>query len=398
MVKFLHTADWHIGMKATRLGKAAEPVRAARLGTVARMLEAATARGVDFVLVAGDLFENNGMSESIVRDTLEVLARSGDLPIYILPGNHDPLMADSVYLRGAWKRDAPSNVKVLEARELLALDDLGAVIYPCPVKQKVSRSDPTGWILKEETPAIRIGLAHGNLATGAAGDNPNFPIAPDRAALSGLDYLALGEWHSHLVHGDGRTVYPGAPEQTAFGERESGCAVIVSIDAPGTMPRLEILKTGQYEWLELEEEISSQEDLDRLLQRIRDLHDPQHTLMRAVIKGAVAVDVKEAAHGLEAQATGLAFLEVDTEHLHIRPDPATLLALMPGGATKETMRSLLLLIARDRLKGIGDLMTQEDAEGRLRELADMGDALHASPAVLERAIEHLYTLSKEVGR
>jgi len=60
-MKFLHTADWQIGMKAAALGDAGARVREERLAAGRRVVEAAKSHHVDFVLVAGDLFEDNAV-------------------------------------------------------------------------------------------------------------------------------------------------------------------------------------------------------------------------------------------------------------------------------------------------------------------------------------------------
>jgi DNA repair exonuclease SbcCD nuclease subunit len=59
-MRFLHTADWQIGMRAAMLGDKGERVRVARLESARCVIELARREKVDFVLVAGDTFENKG--------------------------------------------------------------------------------------------------------------------------------------------------------------------------------------------------------------------------------------------------------------------------------------------------------------------------------------------------
>src|SRR5438874_3776357 len=70
-------------------------------GTAGLRAVLATARrfGADIVLLAGDTFDNHMVSAATIDRAGEVLAEAG-LPVVILPGNHDPLRADSVYARG----------------------------------------------------------------------------------------------------------------------------------------------------------------------------------------------------------------------------------------------------------------------------------------------------------
>lgn len=396
MIRFLHTADWQFGMKAARLGDAADKVREARYDTIKRMLEEAASKGVDLVIVAGDIFEDNGVSEDVIRRAIDALRGASGLPIYILPGNHDPLTADSVYLRRSWTRNVPDNVTVLKSPEPIEVGNGDVILYPCPLKQKIAYSDPTAWIQNEEQDVIHIGVAHGDLDTGQIPERPIFPIDPDRATSAGLDYLALGHWHSLNRHTDGRTVYPGTPETSKFGERDSGHAVIVAIASPGTEPAIEVLDTGRYEWQEIEEELSSDEDLEAILRKVMEHGDPDSKLVRLVLRGAVPMELKDKAHDLPSEMDGLAFLELDDHRLHVRPDLDTLLPAMPGGATKDVVQTLMLLMSRHPHLGVTCEMDPEEAEGLLGELVDVGDVLDAGPEVLERAMEHLYVLSREV--
>ena|ERR1051326_1290624 len=57
MFRFLHTADWQIGMMASGLGLAAEKVRAARIESLKNLMAIADDRKVDAILMAGDQFE-----------------------------------------------------------------------------------------------------------------------------------------------------------------------------------------------------------------------------------------------------------------------------------------------------------------------------------------------------
>ena len=56
-MRFLHTADWQIGMKAVQVGKVGARVREARLLAINKVAEIARSHSVEFVLIAGDTFE-----------------------------------------------------------------------------------------------------------------------------------------------------------------------------------------------------------------------------------------------------------------------------------------------------------------------------------------------------
>src|SRR5262249_16578763 len=124
------------------------------------------------------------------------------MPVYVLPGNHDPLLAGGVWDRAPWNQRTGRSLRLLDQAAPVAIG--GATLLPCPVLRKTSLDDPTAWIAKapRKNGSIRIGAAHGSLKR-----RDNLPADDhliDRHAASDLDldYLALGHWHGRCVVAD----------------------------------------------------------------------------------------------------------------------------------------------------------------------------------------------------
>lgn len=273
-VKLLHTADWQMGMKALQAGEKAKEVRSKRYETAARIVELAKREAVDFVLLAGDLFEDHDVDESVVRKTVAVLDSFGPIPVFVLPGNHDPLIPGGVWDRQSWQRVGAHVTLLGRAQEVIVSDRVA--IYPSPLHQKQSAMDPTEWIPSRasDDERIRIGIAHGSLDL--LPDRSNFPIAAKRANETGLDYLALGDWHGFLQHG--RAVYSGTMEQTSFNENDPGNVAIVRIADAGDEPVISKQRVGKLAWSEHRPNIHDVTDIEQLRNAIRD-------------KGALAVQL-----------------------------------------------------------------------------------------------------------
>ncbi|HHY01181.1 MAG TPA: DNA repair exonuclease, partial [Methanothermobacter sp.] len=267
MVKFLHTADWHLGIKYKQLGDNAQKARNIRLKTVEFLMHKAQEENVDFILISGDLFDSNQVDHSILNAVSRIFSKTAPTPIYLLPGNHDPLGKDSIFNDPVWEK--LDNLTIFTQPEPYNHDNV--TIYPCPLSQKKSQDDPTEWINAKDNPNISIGLAHGNLQVGFS-DETNFPIDPERTTLSGLDYLALGEWHSFSPQPDTdgiiRTVYPGTPETTKFGEDNSGQAVIVEIETANLPPQITPITVGTLSWSKQEKEINTLSDAQYLVSEL----------------------------------------------------------------------------------------------------------------------------------
>ncbi|NUQ48658.1 MAG: metallophosphoesterase, partial [Phycisphaerae bacterium] len=263
MVRFLHTADWQLGMPFAWAGRQACRLCEARFEAAARLVELAHRERVDFVLLVGDTFDGPAVDDEVVRRAVALLGDLAPVPVYVLPGNHDPLTADAVWTRQSWLRRAAHVHLCAEAAPLRIRDDVE--LLPCPLGQKVSRVDPTAWIVPPAARGpVRIGLAHG--ALDVLGQRGNFPIAADRADRGALDYLALGDWHGFRRHG--RATYSGTIEPTSFDERDAGHVVLVQIDAPGAPPQVGPVATRSLTWLSLDQGVQDVTDVSRLERRI----------------------------------------------------------------------------------------------------------------------------------
>lgn len=291
MVRFIHTADWQFGMKARDVAAKGGDVRQARLDTLARVGRLAGERQAAFVLLAGDVFEDNQVDNQLVYDVLRGLERF-PCPAYLLPGNHDCAGPASVYSRPAFASRS-ANVHVLD--EPVAVEAGGAWLLPSPLRHRWSQEDPTEALggLGPASGAIRIGVAHGSLRIEGKYKADDFPIALNAAARAGLDYLALGHWHSYYAH-DVRTVYSGTPEPTKFGEVGGGSVALVEIDAPGAVPRIERVPVATLKWDQWDEVFTADPEacLADWRQRIESLAEPARLLLRLAPRGSAPAEFR----------------------------------------------------------------------------------------------------------
>ncbi len=137
MLRFVHTGDWQIGMKAAHVGPVGETVRAERLASVRRLVDVARKNEAAFLVVAGDTFEDNAIDRVLVQKIADLLAAFGR-PVYLIPGNHDPLVPGSLWHHPAWKSHA--NLHVLAEAVPFSVDS--TTIYPCPLFRKTFAKGP----------------------------------------------------------------------------------------------------------------------------------------------------------------------------------------------------------------------------------------------------------------
>lgn len=203
-----HSSDLHIDGADSHAKYGVEG-----LASLVAVLAAARAAAADIVLLAGDTFDNNRVPAPVLDEVAQLLAEAA-VPIVILPGNHDPALPGSVFVRRGLAGVA--NVSVL------GVTDEEAVVFPQHdleiwghahrdyedmVPLRGSRARGTRW---------QIAIAHGHYEppeTIATPLRPSWLFSDDAIAATGADYLALGHWDRAARVGDGAVpaYYSGSP-------------------------------------------------------------------------------------------------------------------------------------------------------------------------------------------
>jgi DNA repair exonuclease SbcCD nuclease subunit len=256
VLRLLHTADWHLGRRFPSFPEEAQKTLSrARLEVVARILDLARRNAVNAVLCAGDLFDDPAPAQ----DFWEGLARIfGDrppphFPVFLVPGNHDPLTKESV-----WDPVHPFRARLPAWVHVVDRDDFAheiapeAVLYARPCRSKAGECD-LAMALPAREPGdtrLRIGCVHGSTFD-VEGCQSNFPIRRDAGVERGLDYLAIGDAHSFrdvTASLPVPTVYPGAPEPTCFDEPGAGNVALVAMFRHGSRPRVSSEPVAFWHW------------------------------------------------------------------------------------------------------------------------------------------------------
>ncbi|WP_088140863.1 metallophosphoesterase family protein [Achromobacter xylosoxidans] len=346
MTHFLHTADWQIGRQYGQFETDdAAMLAEARFDVVGRIAALATERGVDAVLVAGDVFDTQGVSDRSIRRLFAAMAAYTG-PWVMIAGNHDAALADSVWSRAMQLGCIPPNVHVPLRTGVVDLAAINLAVLAAPLTQRHTYDDVTQAFDALETGPgrIRVGLAHGSVA-GRLPDtiDATNPIAADRAARARLDYLALGDWHGCLSI-DERTWYAGTPEQDRFRGNEPGHALHVRIEAPGAVPVVERLATGKYRWSAWSETLSLPSDAQALAARMAELR--AEDVLRLDLQGHVNMETWEALQrAVDQAAAQVRALLPDLSGLMLEPDEADLAELRASGYVGEVATQLQALQA-----------------------------------------------------
>lgn len=298
-MRFLHTADWQLGMTRHFLAGDAQPrYSAARRDAVAGLKALAADVGAEFVVVAGDVFEHNQLAPQVISQSLEAMRAIG-IPVYLLPGNHDPLDASSVYTSALFKAERPDNVVVLDrpgAHEVRP----GLQIVAAPWRSKAPTTDLVAEVLATLSAAddTRVLVAHGGVdVLDPDRDKPSLiRLAElDRALADGqIHYVALGDKHSLTnVGASGRVWYSGSPEVTNFDDVEADPGHVLVVDIDESIPErpvaVEPRHIGRWRFVTLHNQVDTSRDIADLDMNLDLMTDKERTVVRLALTGSLTV-------------------------------------------------------------------------------------------------------------
>ncbi len=319
MLRLLHTSDWQLAKRFRQFpGDTGAALRLARFQMLHRLGQLAMEHRVAAVLVAGDVFDMSTPREQTLRKAVEIL-RAYPVPWLLLPGNHDPAHAGSVWshLRAL---EPPAHLHLLTSTDPLLLAEEELLVLPAPLSRQRTLADPTEGFGRIESGSnmFRVGLAHGAVADllPREAEPPN-PISRTRAVDAQLDYLALGDWHGTLKL-DARTYYSGTPEPDRFATNRSGYALLVELQK-GQEPAVSELQVGTYHWHTLGLNLSGDASAAAFSAAMLQIPAPlEHAVVRCRLRGrATLADLRELRRAHSTWQGRVHALAVDYDHVQV---------------------------------------------------------------------------------
>lgn len=242
MIKLLHSADWHLDAPMVGLDpEQAELLRRQLRQIPEKIARVCVAAGCHILLLSGDLFDGTPTKESVqaVKQALE----SVKIPVFIAPGNHDFICADSPYVTEKW----PANVHIFTKPELSALEltELDCTVFGAGYTAMDCPGLLKGFHADSQT-RYSIGVLHGEAGVAASS---YCPISRHQLQESGLDYLALGHIHKLGTMRAGNTLsgWPGCPMGKGFDELGAKGVLLVKLDEGASVSFMPLDTTRFYD-------------------------------------------------------------------------------------------------------------------------------------------------------
>jgi DNA repair exonuclease SbcCD nuclease subunit len=242
MLRLLHTADVHLGARHDDLGEAAAAQRERQFAAFKATVDLAIAEKVDILLIAGDLFDSNTQPRRSVERVAGELKRlvGARIRTVIIPGTHDCYDRASIYRAYDLKTLAGSGqdddfVTVLTPTvSSVHITSCDAVVQATVFATKRAPHSPLRdlRVAEESTAGWNIGMVHGSISIPDRTDRDEVVVTKEEIAATGLDYLALGHWHSAQQGRAGTTAYAysGSPEPVAVNQDGAGKVLLVELD------------------------------------------------------------------------------------------------------------------------------------------------------------------------
>jgi len=388
MLRIIHTADVHLGARHDDLGEQAAAQRERQFAAFKATVDLALSEKVDLFLIAGDLFDSNVQPRRSVERVAAELKRLTEARIrtVIIPGTHDCFDRASIYRAydlSAMAGRAPGDdlITVIDpdhpSVHHLALDVVvvgqvfGTKRAPHspllglggpPPDRPDPAAPPTGW---------RIGIIHGSISIPGKTEHDEVVITTDEIAASGLDYLALGHWHSTQTGKAGSVTYAysGAPEPVALDQDRAGKALLVELDevAGSRSVTVKELQVGRTRFEKSEIDAATVTSQPALVEQLAARTDPD-----------LVLDVRLA--GVRRDDLDLDPIEMETalapHFLKIRVRDLSVPALTDGPLpSPDTIAGAFI---RDLETRIGEL----EAAGSTAEAAEQRDALRLGRLLL----------------
>lgn len=299
-MKFIHAADIHLdsplsGLSAYR-DAPVELLRTATRDAFSNLVSEAIEESVDFVVIAGDLYDGNWKDYNTGVFFSREMGRlnAAGIPVYLIYGNHD---AESDTTK---KLSLPANVHAFSANkpQTFRIPELKVALHGQSFKHAANTTNLVNGYPAPDTGWLNIGVLHTALE-GYAAHASYAPCSLAELAAKGYQYWALGHVHEFAeLSSDPWIVFPGNLQGRHIRETGQRGAVMVTAEEDSIVS-VERIFTDVLRWHRLEVDVASAGDLAETVrlvgQSLEKLIDDTPTTKPLAVR--VVLSGRSAAHG-----------------------------------------------------------------------------------------------------
>lgn len=290
MIKFIHTGDLHLGFKFLNpsfKGEIAGERRRELWSTFERIVEYAREKKVDFLFIAGDLFEESYFTLGDIKRVRDILKRARDIKVLISAGNHDYIDRKSLYNKVEWTENV--SIFKTDGLEKIEFKDLNSNVYGYSWDTKEIKENNLFLDLKKNLDISKnnILLLHGDIY----GDSKYLPLNSKDLKSLNMDYIALGHIHKPDIIEE-NIAYCGSPESLDFGEL--GERGIIEGEIKDKRTSIQFKAFSKRRFIEKHIEINNSMDYIDILEEIKNINigSIDKDFYRIYLNGLIEKDIK----------------------------------------------------------------------------------------------------------
>lgn len=282
-MRFVHIADMHFDAPFTSLNSKeglGDKRRLEQRNAFKRVIEYIKENKIEYLLIAGDLYEHEYVKKSTIDYIARLLAEIPETKIFISPGNHDPYIKNSYYDT----YDFGDNVYIFTNSNIERYEDENVNIYGMAFNEFYMNTSPLENIVLPYSNKPSILLSHCDLngSKDAEGFSYN-PILESKLNSIGFDYCAIGHVHKSNLNNKNRIYYPGSTISLGFDELGNHGMIVGEVTKDKFNKTFIELDERNFEEFEISvDELQSKEDL---LQKILSYRYSEMTMYKIILIG-----------------------------------------------------------------------------------------------------------------
>jgi len=252
-ITFIHAADLHLDSPMIGLShlpkEIFERLKESTFVALKKLTDAAIKYQVDFVILAGDLFDEQDRSvraQMRLRKEMEKLAEH-HIPVYVVHGNHDHLNGDWIHL------EMPRNVHVFGEKveiKVCKKEETVTHLYGFSYESRHVMDSQLDKFVKQDGADFHIGILHG-YGEGSSDHRQYAPFRTKDLIDKRFDYWALGHIHKQsILQEHPYIVYPGNIQ--GRNKKETGRKGCYLVTMTTNDTKLDFIETADIQWESLQ--------------------------------------------------------------------------------------------------------------------------------------------------
>lgn len=285
-ISFIHTGDLHLGLKFNNVSFSKEKAIARRSElwqTFESIVSYAKDNDVDFLLLAGDLFERDYFKLGDMKRLASILESAGKVNVLISAGNHDSFYGGSLYDKLDWSE----NVTIFGSQglEKKYYEDLNTMIYGYSWNRLEFKENELFNNIVIDPSHKNILLLHGDISS----SSNYLPLSLKELESLSMDYIALGHIHKPNLFSK-QIAYSGCPEPLDFSEDGRRGFIKGQIDENGS--QIELIYHNKRSFHNIDIEIQGQDSYLDIVNKIRAKKANDDDFYRFKITGYYDKDIR----------------------------------------------------------------------------------------------------------